>query len=274
MPFAAFLMALSTLSAQEIPLYAGVAPGSENWTWQEDAVPSTDDKRRVRNVVRPTLTVHAPAQPNGTAVIVCPGGGFRHLAIDHEGHEVARWLNSLGVTAFVLKYRLMRTADGQEKDTAVMTQRRNEAIPLAVADGREAVRLVRTRAKEWNLRADRIGIMGFSAGGWVTAGVALEHDAASRPDFAAPIYAAVAPGAKAPASPMPMFLVHADDDTTVNSFENSVRLYGLWKAAKAPAELHIYASGGHGFGMRKKQMPVDTWTERLKEWLVAQGLAR
>ena len=273
MRFIALMFTLSTLAAQEIPLYSGAAPGSEKWTWQEDDVPSTDDKRRVRNVVRPTLTVHAPAQPNGTAVIVCPGGGFRHLAIDHEGHEVARWLNSFGVTAFVLKYRLMRTADGHEKDAALMTQRRNEAIPLAVADGREAVRLVRARAKEWKLRTDRIGIMGFSAGGWVTAGVALEHDAASRPDFAAPVYAAVTPGAKAPAAPMPMFLVHADDDKTVNSFDNSVRLYGLWKSAGAPAELHIYSSGGHGFGMRRKNLPVDGWVDRLKEWLIAQRLA-
>ena len=272
MRIAAFLIALLTLSAEEIPLYSGPAPGSEKWDWKEGEFAAADGTRRTRNVVRPTLTVYAPAQPNGTAVVVAPGGGFRHLAIDHEGHEVARWLNTFGVTAFVLKYRLMRTADDGEKDAAVMKQRRAEAIPLAVADGREAVRLVRARAKEWKLRTDRIGIMGFSAGGWVAAGVALEHDAASRPDFAAPVYAAVAPGAKAPASPMPLFLVHADDDKTVNSLDNSVRLYGLWKQAGVPAELHIYSSGGHGFGMHKKNLPVDTWTDRLKEWLMAQRL--
>lgn len=267
------LLAASLLSADEIPLYPGVAPGSENWNWAEDMVPPTDDKRRVRNVTKPTLTVYPAANPNGTAIVVCPGGGFRHLAIDHEGHEVARWLNSLGVTAFVLKYRLMRTADPAAGDTAVLAKRRVEAIPLASADGREAVRLVRRRATEFKVRPDRIGILGFSAGGWVAAAAALTHDDQSRPDFAAPIYPAVPPDAKAPAQPMPLFLVHAHDDKTVDAWQNSARLYGLWKATGAPAELHIYSQGGHGFGMRPQHKPVDQWTIRLKEWLAAPGPA-
>lgn len=266
------LLAAAFLGVEEIPLYVGAAPGSESWTWQEDEVPPRDDKRRVRNVVKPTLTVYLAAQPNGTAVIVCPGGGFRHLAIDHEGHEVARWLNSLGVTAFVLKYRLTRTGDAGEKDAAVMSKRREEAIGLASADGREAIRLVRRRAKEFAVRADRVGILGFSAGGWVAAAAALEHDEQSRPDFAAPIYPAVPPEAKAPARPMPLFLVHADDDKTVDAWQHSARLYGVWKGAGAPAELHVFAQGGHGFGMRAQKKPVDQWTARLREWMAAQGL--
>ena len=268
------MLAASLMAADELPLYAGPAPGSESWTWQEEMVPPTDDKRRVRNVTKPTLTVYRAAQPNGTAVIVCPGGGFRHLAIDHEGHEVARWLNSLGVTAFVLKYRLMRTAGADASNSAIVAKRREEAIPLASADGLAAIGMVRKRATEFGVRADRIGILGFSAGGWVAAAAALTHTAANRPDFAAPIYPAVPPDAKAPAQPMPLFLVHANDDKTVDAWQNSGRLYGLWKTAGAPAEIHIFAQGGHGFGMRAQHQPSDHWTARFEEWLGAQGMLK
>jgi acetyl esterase/lipase len=264
------LAAAMWMAAEEIPVYGGAAPGSESWTWREEPLDMGDGKGRVRNVTRPTLTVYRAAEPNGTAVVVCPGGGFRHLAMDHEGHEVGRWLNSLGVTAFVLKYRLMRTGD--EAAAAVMAKRRAEVIPLAAADGRAALALVRRRAKEFGVREDRVGIVGFSAGGWVAAAAALEHDAESRPDFAAPIYPAVPPEAKAPARPMPLFLVHAHDDKTVDAWANSARLYGLWKSAGASAELHVYAEGGHGFGMRALRKPVDGWRERLREWMGAMGV--
>lgn len=230
-----------------------------------------DDIRRVSNVTRPTLTVHRPAKGNGTAMIVCPGGGFRILAIDHEGHEVARWLNSLGVTAFVLKYRVMRS-DSAEARPANIVERRKTIMPLATADGQQAVRLVRSRAAEWGVAPDRIGIMGFSAGGYVAAAVALTTDPAARPNFAAPIYALVPEEAAPAAGAPPLFLVHADDDKTVPPLLNSVRLYSAWKKAQLPAELHVYSRGGHGFGMRKKGLPVDTWTDRLRDWLASQGL--
>jgi len=257
--------------AQEIiPLYPGPAPGSESWNWPETTLPLTaDGLKRAANVTRPTLAVYRPARPNGTAVVVAPGGGFRHLAIEHEGVQVAQWLNTLGVTAFVLKYRVYRSGEGAPADVAKL---RAEAIPLAAADGRAAIALVRGRAKEWGVRADRVGILGFSAGGWVAAAAALEHDAASRPDFAVPVYPAVPPEAKAPAAPMPLMLIHASDDKTVSALDNSVRMYGLWKRAGAAVEMHVYAAGGHGFGMQKKGTPSDRWTDRVREWLEAQGL--
>jgi len=120
----------------------------------------------------------------------------------------------------------------------------------------------------------RVGIMGFSAGGYVTVGVTLTNDAPARPDFSAPIYPAVPPEFSVSAAAPPLFLVHADDDTTVPPSKTSVRLYNAYKDAKLSAELHIYSKGGHGFGMRKKNLPVDTWTDRLRDWLDVQGLLK
>jgi len=276
---ALFIASTAMLNAQSpiIALYSGPAPGSESWTHTEsEAVGPKDDIRRVSNVVKPVLIPHLPpaGKANGTAMIIAPGGGFRILAIDHEGHEVARWLNERGVTAFVLKYRVMQTGDEASKDAQVMAERRKQAIAMGVADGEEAVRLVRRRAAEFKIDPHRIGIMGFSAGGWVTVGVTLTGDASARPDFSAPISAAMPPELNVtPASP-PIFLVHADDDATVVPAKTSVRLYNAYKDAKLSAELHIYAKGGHGFGMRKKNLPVDGWIDRLGDWLDAQGLLK
>jgi acetyl esterase/lipase len=278
-PLFAIALAAAAFAAEPkvIPLWPGVAPGSEGWNYEEtDTVGPKDTIRRIGNVARPTLLAYLPdaAIANGTAVVVCPGGGFRILAIDHEGHDVARWLNSMGVAAFVLKYRVMRTGDSDEKDPAKMAERRKIAIPFAVADGQQAIRLVRSRAYEWGIARDRIGIMGFSAGGYVAAAVALQHDAGSRPDFAAPIYPAVPEDVTPPADAPPLFLVHADDDPTLAPLDHSVRLYAAWKKAKVPAELHIYSRGGHGFGMRKADLPSDTWTDRFRDWLKVQGLLK
>jgi acetyl esterase/lipase len=275
---AALILVCGALAAQQqqIPLYPGPAPGSESWTHTEsEAIGPNDDLRRVSNVVKPVLIPYLPAgKANGTAIIVAPGGGFRILAIEHEGYDVAKWLNSLGVTAFVLKYRVMQTGDEASKQPSVMAERRKTAIAMGVADGEEAVRLVRRRAAEWKVNPQRVGIMGFSAGGWVTVGTALTADAAARPDFAAPIYPAVPPElAVTPSSP-PLFLVHADDDKTVPPATTSVRLYPAYTTAGLSAELHISSKGGHGFGMRKKNLPVDTWMDRLGEWLGAQGLLK
>lgn len=276
---AMLIASAATAAAQppSIPLYPGAAPGSETWTQVEsEVVGPKDDIRRVSNVVKPVLIPYpAPAgKGNGTAMIVCPGGGFRILAVDHEGHEVARWLNSLGVTAFVLKYRVMQTGDEASKEPAVMAERRKTAMAMGVADGEEAVRLVRRRAVEWKIDPHRVGIMGFSAGGYVTVGVTLTSDASARPDFSAPIYPAVPQELNVTAAAPPLFLVHADDDTTVPPSKTSIRLYNAYKDAKLSAELHIYSKGGHGFGMRKKSLPVDSWTDRLHEWLDVQGLLK
>lgn len=271
-----FLAATVLCVAQNvvIPLYDGPPPGTESWNWPETVQPPTDGIARIANVTKPTLTVYAPekSRANGTAVVVAPGGGFRILAIEHEGTQVAEWLRARGVTVFLLKYRLMRTGDPQAGDTAEMNRRRTEAIPLAVADGLQAMRVARKNAARFGVNPERIGILGFSAGGWVTTAVALQGREDSRPDFAAPIYAAMPPDVSAPPNPMPLFLVHADDDKTVIPGKTSIRLYESWKQAGASAELHIYSQGSHGFGMRKKGLPSDTWIERFWEWMRAQRL--
>jgi len=154
-----------------------------------------------------------------------------------------------------------------------MAGRRAESIPFAVADGWRAVELARQNAAKFGVNPNRIGILGFSAGGWVAAGVALEGRGESRPDFSAPIYGAMPKDVTAPPNPMPLFLVHADDDKTVNPLTTSLRIYESWRKAGAPVEMHIYSQGGHGFGMKMKNLPSDTWIDRFWEWLQAQKLA-
>jgi acetyl esterase/lipase len=257
-----------------IPIWPGVAPGSEGWNWEESSNVGQDQLRRVGNVTRPVLIAYLPdaAVANGTAVVVCPGGGFRWLAIEHEGSQVAAYLNSLGVAAFVLKYRLARTGDAGENDPATMAERRKTVIPLLVADGLQAIRVVRAHAAEWRISKNRIGIMGFSAGGYVATAAALQYDADSRPDFAAPVYPATPENVTPPAGAPPLFLVHAADDKTVPSLRHTIRLYTAWQTAQIPVELHVYSKGGHGFGMKKAGLPVDTWIDRFRDWLSVQGL--
>jgi acetyl esterase/lipase len=178
------------------------------------------------------------------------------------------------VAAFVLKYRVMRTGDDGEKDPATARDRRKVATDFALADGQQAVRVVRSHAAEWGIAPDRIGIIGFSAGGYVAAAVALRHDAASRPNFAAPIYPTIPADFTVPADAPPLFLVHADNDVTLSSVDNTVRLYTAWKKANIPAEMHIYLKGAHGFGMRKLDLPTDTWVDRFRDWLGLEGLLK
>ena len=259
-----------------VPVWPGAAPGSESWKYEEKEVPGQDGAARISNVTRPTLTVFLPeaSKATGTAVIICPGGGFRFLSFTHEGTELARWLNSIGVAAFVLKYRLMRTGDEDEKDAARMLERRKTVIPLAIADGQQAIKVVRAHASEWGIAKDHIVFLGFSAGGLVAAGVALQHDADSRPNFSALLYPGTPDDLTAPADIPPLFLVQADDDKTVTPLEHSIALYQAWKKAGVSAEMHIYSRGGHGFGMHKKGLPVDTWPDRLHDWLDLQGLLK
>jgi acetyl esterase/lipase len=259
-----------------IRLYDGPPPGTETWNWTETELRSDDGIRRVANVTQPSLTIfRPPADRNtGTGIVVAPGGGFRILAINHEGEDVAAWLAERGVTVFLLKYRVMRSGDDESKDPEVMARRRTQAIPLAVADGMRAMQVARQHAGRLAVDPARIGILGFSAGGWVTTAVATEGEGDSRPAFAAPIYAAMPETLRTPARPMPLFLVHAHDDKTVIAARTSVRLYQLWHEAGAPAELHIFSKGGHGFGMRKKDLPSDHWIEKLWAWMQAESLVR
>jgi len=257
-----------------IPLYPGQAPGSESWDWAEQSlIDPTTGILRLSNVTRPTLSVFLPEteRATGAGMLVVPGGAFRILAFNHEGTEVAEWLNSIGVAAFVLKYRVMRSDDLAQLPRQVQQARMKEAMGLGVADTLTAMRILRSRASEWGLDPARIGIIGFSAGGYITANVALTEDESARPAFAAPIYAYFPEERPVPAAAPPLFLVHAADDRTVPA-EHSLRLFQMWRRAGRPAELHVFQAGGHGFGMRSKGLPVDGWTARLRDWLAAQGM--
>jgi acetyl esterase/lipase len=265
---------------QVIRLWPGRAPGSENWTQKETEI-DTKDERLVRNVVDPELTAYFPAtgKANGTSVIICPGGGFHMLSMGSEGIEVAHYLNTLGVTAFVLKYRLTRTSTDYPlvllhrlKTLDNMKPVINEMTPFLIADGQQAVRLVRNHARSWGLEPDRIGMIGFSAGGYLTLNVALHHTTDSRPDFIAAIYP-LAPAVLGPLNEkIPLFLLCADDDPLVSPEENSVQIYDSWHDAKIPVELHILAMGGHGFGMTRHHMPTDDWYELYRSWLSNRNL--
>jgi acetyl esterase/lipase len=259
-----------------ISLWPDAAPGSADWPQHEQVSVMPDFGLKViRNVSQPTLTVFLPdrAVADGTAVIVCPGGAFHFLAYEHEGIQVAGWLNARGIAAFMLKYRLIRTGDNfaaevQERlaDRTKMAGPLQALAPLILADAQQAVRLVRQRAAAWGVRPDRIGIMGFSAGGAVAMAVTLNHDTDSRPDFAAPIYAAHFGEIAVPADAPPLFLVHANDDPLIPA-GISTAIYTAWHAASKPVELHIYDKGGHGFGMNRLGLPVDGWIERFGEWV-------
>lgn len=279
------LTACSLAAAAQQPvvrLYPGAAPGSENWKHDEkESNANLWQTRVVYNVSKPTLTVFKAERPNGTGLVICPGGAFYALSIDSEGNDVARWLNAKGVTCFVLKYRLVecKTEDPTQE---VMTAgaRLGEIVApivkLAAADGRAAVAHVRQHAKEYGVKPDRIGITGFSAGGTVAASVAFSYTPESRPDFVAPIYLAYDWAIKedgVPADAPPMFILAATDDP-LGLAPHSVRLYNDWTAAKKSAELHLYSKGGHGFGMRKQNLPSDRWIQLLAEWLEVQGLLK
>ena len=265
-----------------IPLYSGDAPGSPQAPNQEKQYFSKAwNTEVVTNVSRPTLTVYKPTGgvPSGSAVIICPGGGFMALSIDNEGNQVAKYLAARGITAFVLRYRLAATEGDATEDLLRLLQNDRprfdqmvaKAGPLAVADGLAAVAYVRQHAAEYGVSADRVGIMGFSAGGGVTTGVAFQYKPESRPAFLALIY----PGglefgdANVPADAPPMFITAATDDR-LSLPAVSIALYQKWTAASAPVEIHMYARGGHGFGMRAQNIPTDHWIDRFVDWLGVQ----
>jgi acetyl esterase/lipase len=279
---ASFSPTSSVTRLDPIRLYEGVAPGSEGWTQEETTFFSEAfGTEAVTNVVVPTLTPVLPDPCCGTAIVIAPGGGYHALSINAEGFHVAEWLASRGVASFVLAYRLLPTGeDGTvemfEKLAAdpVAARVEMEAVaPLAVADGGRAMRLVRARADEFGIDPARVGLMGFSAGGNVAMRVAYNDDAGARPDFVAPIYAAVR-GYDVTAVPPgsgPLFAVAASDDE-LGLAPDSVRIYEAWRTAGLPAELHMYATGGHGFGMKTQGVPSDTWIDRFGDWLAALDL--
>jgi acetyl esterase/lipase len=265
-----FLLACSAHS-QVVNLWPGVAPGSERWTQKERTVENTPLGTVVFNVVTPTLTAYLPeqAKATGTGVIIAPGGAFVALAIDLEGNNVARWFQERGIAAFVLKYRIIEKR--QEGIPAGLNM--DEAGKYGLADGIQALKVVRQHAAEWGVAPDRIGFMGFSAGAMVTSGVLLQNDAAARPNFAAMIYGG--PFGKMPVIPAklpPMFLAWAQDDDVAR--EPVVKFYDALKSAGHKPEVHIFSAGGHGFGMKKQGTSSDRWIDEFYYWLEAQGFTK
>ena len=285
--FFALSLSLVLAHAQQkvIQLYSGPAPGSENWNWDEKVNEKNMwNTKVVYNVSHPTLTVFIPdaSVANGTAVIICPGGAFHALSINSEGFDVASWLVKKGIVCFVLKYRLAHSlTDDPVKEVMDKSGKKEfndenaAVIPLEIADGRTAIVYVRKHASEYRISPDRIGIIGFSAGGTVTASTAYNYTAENRPDFVAPIYAYMPEFLQStvPNDAPPMFLAAATDDQ-LGLAPHSVDLYNKWVAAKHSAELHLYAKGGHGFGMRTQNIPTDTWIDRFADWLNAQGFLK
>lgn len=283
-----FLLPLIALTAQAaepvtLKLWPNGAPepaGFKSEPEKELPRKNESDVKRVTNVTEPTITVFKPEKPNGTAVIVCPGGGYSILASEHEGSQVCDYLNTIGVTGVLLKYR-------------VPARDRNNPSKEPLQDAQRAMGLVRHHAAEWGIKPDRIGILGFSAGGHLTVMAtlhpnertytvdpALDVDDAT-PNFSIPVYAAylvtkedtftLKPEIKVTAKSPPMCLIHAHDDKGVTSASASALLYLEYKKLDLPAELHIYAKGGHGFGMKKSGLPTAEWLVRCGEWIKSMG---
>jgi acetyl esterase/lipase len=265
-----------------VDVWPGQAPG-ESGKIGEEKMEESGKVKRISNVTHPTLTVFRPAKDKdtGAAVVIAPGGGYNILAWDLEGTEVADWLNSIGVTGIVLKYRVPRRPGTSP----------NQAPPEAQMDAQRAVSLVRSKAKDWGIDPKRIGMLGFSAGGHLTAWTSTNFDKRSyeaidaadkescRPDFTVLVYPAylankdrtgLVPEIRVTKETPPTFFAHAEDDLV--TAESTILMYQALKKEKVPAEMHVYSKGGHGFGLRKSDNPCSHWPELCAKWMKAQGL--
>ncbi|WP_432495649.1 alpha/beta hydrolase [Kineococcus gypseus] len=246
-----------------------------------------DGERMVRGVTVPVLTPYlpAPGAATGTGVVIAPGGALHVLAIDNEGVHVAERLARRGVAAFVLEYRLApapldeagfsarvrEVTASRERMAEVSRQRRAPALE----DGAAALRLVRDRAAEWGVDPGRVGVLGFSAGAFVSLVTALDGAPGERPAFVAPVYPAWWDEVQVPSPAPPMFLAWAEDDELGETIVGSCRrLHEAWRAAGAPIEVHAYAGGGHGFGVRRQGTPSDAWFDAFVRWLTTGPPAR
>lgn len=272
-----------------IPLYTGVAPGTETWTWSEqESADNMYHSNAIFDVSKPTLTVYTPDKshtPTGIAIIVCPGGGFHSLSIMQEGYGVVKWLQSQGITAFLLKYRLIHAENGDPYKQEIADSHNESSKPkrlivvdMAVADGRQAITYVRAHAADYGVDAKKIGIIGFSAGGVISLSAAYNYTPENRPDFVGFMYGGgdLPTGVNKNSMPVdapPLFIAAATNDE-YNLQLVAASLYTTWVMAKHPAELHIYAKGGHGFGLKKQGLPSDTWTDRFIDWLKLQNFLK
>jgi acetyl esterase/lipase len=270
--------------AKTLDVWPGAVPGEKGDIGPEKWEPTPKGENppitRLTNVTKPTLAVYSPPKDKntGTAIVICPGGGYHILAMNHEGEDVAAWLNTIGVTGIVLKYRVP-TRKGQPRHLA----------PLQ--DAQRAVSLVRAQAKDLDINPDRIGILGFSAGGNLAAIASTNFDqrayeaaddtdkVSCRPDFAVLIYPAwlvddktkvLVPEVRVTPQTPPVFFAHAGDDKILP--ESSIQMHLALRQAKVPSELHIFASGGHGFGMRPIPHPVAGWPKLCEQWMRDQKL--
>ena len=260
-----------------VPLWSGVAPGSEGKAGEEQVRITETGEHVIHNIHRPTLSVFLPSPETATGAgfVICPGGGHRELWMDHEGYNVARWLAAHGIAGFILKYRLA-SEEGSTYRVGVES----------LADAQRAIRMTRAHAAEWRVDPARIGIIGFSAGGELAAlaarqfdsGVANASDPVARqgckPDFQALLYpgnaVSIVPTKNSPSA----FLVCGNNDDARIS-EEIARVYLRFKQAGVPAELHIYSGAGHGFGLRESNTtPSGEWPSRFREWLAASGFLK
>jgi acetyl esterase/lipase len=275
-------------------LWPGKAPGDIGINGQENSrihpSPIVGPTKLITNVTKPTLTIYQPAKDKntGTAMLICPGGGYWDLYWELEGEEVAAWLNSLGMTGIILKYRVPRRPGDV----------RGEPPLGPLLDAQRAVSLVRSRAREWGIEPKRIGMVGFSAGGHLALATATSFEkrryepidaideVSCRPDFAVLCYSGylkakdkdqIWPGLRIPANTPPILLAHANDDSEKvggSNAENSAFMYIALKRAGIPVELHIYASGNHDFGVRQNEKLPSSWPQLCVNWLRSQGLLK
>ncbi|WP_176159479.1 alpha/beta hydrolase [Prosthecobacter debontii] len=264
----AFTLSLSAAEPLTLTLWPDGPPGQAAPISKttEEFIQKKAGKSTVTNITSPTITVYRPEKPNGTCVIVAPGGGYAFLSAVHEGSQVCEWLNTLGVTGVLLNYR---------------TPTRDDAAPHArpVQDAQKTLEIVRQHSAEWNLNPKRVGVLGFSAGGNLLAYLACDQTGAQRPDFGVMIYGGgfldpqdpsrFKEGFSVPSDAPPLFLVCAGDDG-LNPIA-ATQLYLEYKKKKLSAEIHLFSAGGHGFGMRDNKQPINQWPQRCAEWMDSMG---
>lgn len=279
------LLAARAMAAGEAPriaVWPGLPPGGDAALVEVTSTMPWNE-RVVRNVARPSLEAYPAVGGNGTAVIVAPGGGFRFLSIDSEGVAVAQWLSAHGINAYVLRYRVMTTPASDEDFVGKLGELMGPLFsggideemkkygPAAIADGLQAVRVLRGQARQLKLRPDRIGFLGFSAGGVVASGVALQGEGATRADFVGAIYPGPWDVAAVPKNAPPLFVAAAKDDPLTAIAAEP--LAAAWQKAGRPVETHLYEKGGHGFGMKQQDSDSDHWIEQFAAWLAQQQAA-